>query len=426
VRQPRSIIFYAWALFAAQLVLAAGVIAVVLVGGARQRANVIDLHTRAQAAQLANLTMVDEFLSAQRTVRAYQATGDLRLLGEYLTGKIRFYGSLGRLSQLAGAGAAGLVAGQADLAERAFDADDQATVAATAGGRQAAALYAAASVLSGRFFAQDGVLRGSLARDGDLLAAAGSRTLDIGRGWVSAILVLGLVVPVGGVAVFLRWVSGPLHTGVRQAAIRIREHLHGREVLTAAVAAVREQLRVDWVYAGIVREGQLTLAGVGESAPAADGDVIGYLPPDAIGWLRGIYRDRPSYRVQDLAGPEAQDIPVQVRRRLLELGGASLLLIPFGAGRELLGALGLLRYAPASPWTDAETAAVESLARDIGRGLEHARLYEGEERLVSELKSLDAAKTSFLASASHDLRSPGSPPSGARWTWPAWSRPRRR
>src|SRR5579863_8575311 len=50
VRQPRSIIFYAWALVAAQLALAAGVIAFVLVGGARQRAELEGLHARAQAA----------------------------------------------------------------------------------------------------------------------------------------------------------------------------------------------------------------------------------------------------------------------------------------------------------------------------------------------------------------------------------------
>jgi two-component system, OmpR family, phosphate regulon sensor histidine kinase PhoR len=460
VRQPRSIIFYAWALAAAQSALVAGVIMFVLVGGARQRAALVDLHAGAQAAQVANLTMVDDFLSAQRTVRAYQATGQLRLLSQYLTGKIRFYGSLNRLDRLAGADAAGLVAVQASLAERAFDADDQATVAGTAGTRQAAGLYTSAAALSSRFLARDHALRALLARDSNLLAAEGSRTLDVGRGWVSAVLVFGLMVPVVGVAVFLRWVSGPLHdttsmvrsrargdmqirvvpsgpadlrdlaqsmnflsdetnrmreaeadrdrlqAGVRQAAIRIRQHLRGQEILTEAVTAVREHLRVDWVYAGIVRGGQLTLEGVNESARAADGDMVGYLSPDAIDWLRGIYRNRSSHRVQDLAGPEAQDIPVQIRKALLELGGAALLLIPFGAGPELLGALGLLRYDPASPWTDAEAAAVESLARDIGRGLEHARLYEGEEHLVAELKSLDAAKTSFLASASHDLRSP--------------------
>ena len=459
MRQPRSIIFYAWALLGAQLALVAGVITFVLAGGARQRADLADLHTRAQAAQVADLTMVAEFLGAQRAVREYQATGELAPLGAYRTEKIRFYASLTRLAQLAGADAAGLVAAQARLAEQAFEAADQAPVAAP-GSAEAAGLYARASALSTRFFAQDAALRARLGHDSDVLAAAGSRTLGTGRGWVSAILVFGLMMPVAGVAVGLRWVSGPLHAAtsmvrrrargdmhlrlvpggpadlrdlaqsmnflsdqtnrmreagadrarlqaaVRQAAIRIREHLRGQEILREAVTAVREHLLVDWVYAGIVRGGQLTLEGVNESARAADGDMVGYLPPDAIGWLRGIYRHRSSHRVQDLAGPEAQDIPVQIRKGLLELGGAVLLLTPFGAGPELLGALGLLRYDPASPWTDAEAAAVESLARDIGRGLEHARLYEGEEHLVAELKSLDAAKTSFLASASHDLRSP--------------------
>jgi signal transduction histidine kinase len=459
VRQPRSIIFYAWALVAGQSALAVAVIAFVLVGGAQQRANLEGLHAKAQAAQLANLTMVDEFLGAQRAVRGYQATGELGLLGAYRTGQARFAASLAQLRRLTGADAAGLVTGQARLARQAFQAAGQA-VAAPAGSGRAVAHYATAAAITGRFFAQDGGLRARLSRDSDLHATDSAQTLGTGQGWVSAILVFGLMMPVVGVAVFLRWVSGPLHAttgmvrlrargdmqarvvpggpadlrdlalsinfladegnrtrgaeadrarlsaGVRQAAIRIREHLRGQEILTEAVAAVREHLLVDWVYAGIVREGQLTLEGVNESARAADGDMVGYLPPDAIDWLREIYRHRASHRVQDLAGPDAQDIPVQIRRSLLELGGASLLLIPFGAGLELLGALGLLRYDPASPWTDAETAAVESLAGDIGRGLEHARLYEREEFLVAELKSLDAAKTSFLASASHDLRSP--------------------
>ena len=52
MRQPRSIIFYAWALVAAQLALVVGVITFVLVGGARQRADLVDLHAGAQAAQL--------------------------------------------------------------------------------------------------------------------------------------------------------------------------------------------------------------------------------------------------------------------------------------------------------------------------------------------------------------------------------------
>jgi len=124
VRQPRSIIFYAWALLAAQLALVAGVIAFVLIGGARQRAALVDLHARAQAAQLTNLAMEDEFLAAQRAAREYQATGDLRTLTEYSTGKSRFYASLTLLSRLATADEAGLLAAQGRLAELAFGAVD--------------------------------------------------------------------------------------------------------------------------------------------------------------------------------------------------------------------------------------------------------------------------------------------------------------
>jgi signal transduction histidine kinase len=110
--------------------------------------------------------------------------------------------------------------------------------------------------------------------------------------------------------------------------------------------------------------------------------------------------------VQDLASAEAAEVEPSIRDVLLGLGAASMLVVAFGAGPDLLGVITLLRNDPARSWTGAEIAAAESLASDIGRGLEHARLFEGEQHLVSELQALDQAKTSFLASASHDLRTP--------------------
>jgi signal transduction histidine kinase len=85
---------------------------------------------------------------------------------------------------------------------------------------------------------------------------------------------------------------------------------------------------------------------------------------------------------------------------------ASLLLTPFGTGKELMGVLTLVRSQGGRPWLEPEIEAVQSLARDIGRALAHARLYEAEERHVAELQSLDRAKARFLASSSHDLRTP--------------------
>ena len=48
---------------------------------------------------------------------------------------------------------------------------------------------------------------------------------------------------------------------------------------------------------------------------------------------------------------------------------------------------------------------MESIAADLGRGLNHARLYEAENRLVEHLKALDSAKSDFLT-ISHELRAP--------------------
>jgi len=268
------------------------------------------------------------------------------------------------------------------------------------------------------------------------------------------------MVPVIALAVGLRWVSGPLHAAttavreralgdtqaravpsgpadvrdlalsinfladendrvqeaererarllaeVRQAAIRIREHLRGEAVIREAVTAIHEYLDVDFVWVGMVSGERLTLADGDPGTWGQVTDIVGYFPPDSVGWLRDVYRHRSSYRVQDLRASQAEEIPAEIKRILHSQGATSLLLTPFGAGQELLGCLTLLRTGLGHVWTQPEIEAVESLAGDIGRALEHARLYEREHRLVAELKALDRAKASFLASASHDLRTP--------------------
>ena len=289
---------------------------------------------------------------------------------------------------------------------------------------------------------------------------AGERTLGIGAGWAAAMVSAVLMIPVLASTVGLRWLSGRLHAAtaavrrralgdsdarvlaagpadlrdlaaavnfladesdrvqaaeaerarlhaeVRQASIRIREHLRAEAVIREAVTAIHEHLYVDFVWVGMISGERLTPAG-GDSIAWGDlADLPEYFPPGSVGWIRDIYRHRSSYRVQDLSAVQAQEIPAEIRRLMLGQRAASLLLTPFGAGQELLGCLTLLRTGPEHLWTEPQIEAVESLTGDIGRGLEHARLYEGEERLVAELESLDKAKASFLASASHDLRTP--------------------
>jgi two-component system, OmpR family, phosphate regulon sensor histidine kinase PhoR len=459
VRESRSIIFYAWAGLAVQSVLTAGVIAFVLAGAAYQRSAIEQLRGKIQAIQVVNLAMVADFLDAQRAVAGYQATGQAGLLAGYHAERSEFEDEFGHLSQLAWPTLKGELSAEGRIARSTFSADDRA-VAAPRGSAAAARAYTSAQSTASTFTAQADVLRQRLAEQGEVLATRSERTLGVGLGWTAAILAIGLMLPVIAVSLGLRWVSGPLHNvttmvrrralgdaharavpggpadvrelatsvnfladesdriqdgererarlqaEVRQAAIRIREHLRAEAIIREAVTAIHEHLPVDFVWVGVVTGERLALAD-GDSGGRGDiTDPIGHLPPDAIGWIRDIYRHRSSYRVQDLDAAQAEEIPAEIGKILLSQGATALLLTPFGAGQELLGCLTLLRTRAGQPWTQPEIEAVESLAGDIGRGLEHARLYEGEERLVAELESLASAKASFLASASHDLRTP--------------------
>jgi two-component system phosphate regulon sensor histidine kinase PhoR len=298
-----------------------------------------------------------------------------------------------------------------------------------------------------------------LAHDGHAVAARSQPILGVGLGWSAAILAAGLLLPAVAAAAGLRWAGGPLHVAtaavrrralgdtearaipggpadvrdlalsfnaladesdrarareqerarlhadIGRASARIREHLRGQAIVKEAVTAIRDHLVADFVWVGMVNGERLSITRADQDAWGQVTDVIGHLSPGSVDWIGGIYRHRTSYLVQDLHAAAAE-IPAEARKTLLGLGAASLLLTPFGVGQELLGCLALAREDPGHAWAQPEIEAVEALAGDIGRALEHARLYESEERLVAELKSLDQAKSSFLAAASHDVRTP--------------------
>lgn len=455
----RSIVFYAWLALALQAGLLAMVVVFVVAGVSYRGSTIKALHGGAQAMQIANLNVRSGFLDSQRALQGFQATREGRFLQTFYDDQDQFVLALSGLRQLAWAAVLNGVNTEARAALATFQVGDQA-VAAPAGSRQAAQFYSRASDSSDGFVSVNNRLERQLASASDAFAAASGRTLGMGLVGTTAILMIGVLLPVALGAMGVRWASIPLHevtrmvrqralgdltvratprgpadirelsasvnfladesdrltaieherlrmqSEVREASTRIREHLRADDIVREAGAAIQQHLSADSVWVGLVSAGRLTLAesdgGTTEHAAA----IVAILPDDAVARMTDLYHRHEMYCVQDLGLDDRPEIPDAIRRGLLELGAASLVVAPFGVGAGCLGAVCLVRSDPGQPWSGPQKWAVEALAEDIGRGLEHARLYEAEERLVTELKSLDQARTSFLAYSSHDLRTP--------------------
>jgi two-component system, OmpR family, phosphate regulon sensor histidine kinase PhoR len=459
MRGPRSILFYAWLGLGVELLLVLGVIVFVLLGAAYQSSAITALHERVQRMQLINLTLQNDFLGTQRALRGYQATRQDRFLQTFYSGQDGFVVELALLRRLAWPAVLDGVTAQARAAQATFLPGDLA-VTFPLSSKTARDLFERASASADVFIRQNARLQTRLSHESTSLATQAERTLGIGLGGTSVILAAGLMLPVIAAALALRWTSGPLHNVtttvrrrslgdqaaravpggpadvrdlaaslnfladesdrlhdiesdrarllevVRESSIRIRQHLHAPDIIREAMTTLERNLAADFVWVGLTGDGGLSLAESYHAARDQVAGMMGELPADTLPWLRELFQQRSSYRITDLRSTEADEIPPDIRQVLLGTGAVSLLITPFGAGRELMGMLTLLRTDPGKLWVRPEIEAVESLAGDIGRGLEHARLYEKEERLVSELKSLDQAKSGFLASASHDLRTP--------------------
>ncbi|WP_248581296.1 HAMP domain-containing sensor histidine kinase [Nocardioides sp. InS609-2] len=80
--------------------------------------------------------------------------------------------------------------------------------------------------------------------------------------------------------------------------------------------------------------------------------------------------------------------------------------VPIGVGQEMLGLLVMARLATPGEFNERELVAVGDIARELGRIVLNARLYERESRLVAELQELDRYKSELIATISHELKTP--------------------
>ena len=91
---------------------------------------------------------------------------------------------------------------------------------------------------------------------------------------------------------------------------------------------------------------------------------------------------------------------------MADLGMASLVFVPLGAGPECMGSLVLMRQDGQRAWTEIECAALLDIGHDLGRATLNARTFEREHALVAELQALDTYKSQLIATVSHELKSP--------------------
>ncbi len=362
---------------------------------------------------------------------------------------------IGQLRQLGGPEYAGNVADQALFAQAWFAIADR--IAAASGGAVSDALIKDASPPSVAFYADNEGLAQRLAVRGRQLVADSEQSLTTGLVWGGSLLLLAIGLALASSLRTIHTVTSPLYdltstlgrltageyraraevagpsevravarsvntladesdrlrrvdeqysrlrAMARDAGNRIREYLNPEDVVREAHTAIQDQLDCDVVLLLLPIEGQ---AGDHKPQWVPGGGSSPVMPPDVTEWIGQMAERRASLVIQDL-GQLTDDavLPRIVREGLHGYGVVTGMIVPLASGPDLLGVVSGWRT-HGTAWTPAETDAFESIAGDVTRALRHARLYEAENRLIADLKALARTRSDFLATVSHDLRTP--------------------
>ena len=83
-----------------------------------------------------------------------------------------------------------------------------------------------------------------------------------------------------------------------------------------------------------------------------------------------------------------------------------IVLVPIGAGPEILGLLAVARDSDAPRWTDDESSTALDVAHDLGRAILNARVAERERDAVAELRRLGDYRRSLIDTVARELQNP--------------------
>jgi signal transduction histidine kinase/CHASE3 domain sensor protein len=443
-------------LFAVLLLAAAGFIHH---GVAQQDRSVDGLVERLHPLQIANLEIRADFAQVQSVLRAYLLTGEARFLSRYRVDREALTRALGRARELAADGELADVAAENHTAltwlgyATQMEAQRPGTPALTRltdqGFASAHRFYRVSDQLQVRLRAESAAAAASAAQavDHAVTVASVFATVAALLGLAAALAVIhGITGPLRGLGAILRRltegdltarapVTGPaeirdvtrslnaladegdrlrateaesnrLRALARETGLRIREHLRVEDLLREAKDAIECSFGADVAYLHIKRDGTLGPPIGHEDDWLMPDSFLAVLRGEGDALFRDLFQRNASLVYQDIPGADGDRLPPQVRDPLRAAGIVAEIIVPFGAGAEMLGIIMAARTSPGHPWTEAEVGAVESVAADVGRGLHHARLFEAENHLVDELRAVDQVKSDFLATVSHELRTP--------------------
>jgi two-component system phosphate regulon sensor histidine kinase PhoR len=455
----RSMAVRLWAglaLFAVLLLAAAGFIHN---GVAQQDRSVDGLAERLHPLEIANLEVRADFAQTQSLLRAYLLTREARFLSRYRLNKgalaraLRQTGDLAADGELPGIAAENRAAmtwlRYAGRMESRRAGSPALTRLTDQGSHSAKGFYQASDRLQARLEAEGAAAASSGERAVDHAATVASVFAIVAAllGLTAALAIIhGVTGPLRGLVAILRRLTagdhaarapetGPaemrevahslnaladegdrlraheaetskLRAMARDTGLRVREHLRVEDLLHEAKDAIESNFGADVAYLHLKRDGVLGLPVGHEDDWLFPGSFLAVMRGEGDALFRDLFQRNASLVYQDIAGADGDRLPPQIRDPLRAAGIVAEVLVPFGAGSEMLGIIVAARMSRGRPWTDAEVNAIESVAADVGRGLHHARLYEAENRLVDELRGVDQVKSDFLATVSHELRTP--------------------
>lgn len=120
---------------------------------------------------------------------------------------------------------------------------------------------------------------------------------------------------------------------------------------------------------------------------------------------RRLWRTRQVLHVDNTVRSALRGYP-HGHRLVEETGAAAVVCAPLGVGDDVLGVLTVLSTSRTRHFSQPETDAVQVVAGELARALEHAALFEHQLRIVERLQELDRQKTDFMSTVSHELRTP--------------------